>query len=47
MFFCFLAALILVAIIIPFAFHGTNGAAFILDIILVIVLTFVFYAIFC
>lgn len=36
-------AVVIVAVIVPWAFHGTNDGAFIVDIILVVILTVIFY----
>ena len=33
-------AILIVAAIVPFAFHGTNGGAFIVDIILVAIIAY-------
>lgn len=36
-------AVVIVALIVPWAFHGTNEGAFIVDIILVVILTIILY----
>ena len=33
-----LIAILIVALLVPFAFHGTNPVAFVIDILLVIIL---------
>ena len=43
MFLALFLAVVIVALIVPWAFHGTNEGAFIVDIILVVILTIILY----